>query len=925
MTINASARNYRIWICTPTEDEDTGLEVTAACVGDGAFFSVTDEPQGEDGLQRTTGELNLLIPYGEDDTYNPWENPERWAIGNRILVKVADESGTLRWHPRSGLYILSDPEPPYPGNWQIRLEIGDRLSLLSFRQPHADASAVDLGQAKTRTAIASDILSKVGLELDGTIPGSLNYPIPKTQNSFVQQAGAVAIAGASFLWQDSNGVIQARAIDLLPRTRLFKHEVGRDDAGDYRPIQGSERPVSKFRVVGTGYKLIEPSSTTVTISQEYAPASTIDPDAGDRQVLIAVYKKVSAWQGTVFVEIIQERRARGLVIPEDVYKTIAKAQGIENYEPPSPFQLIYSHLSKEARAFEDSKEGRLLYIDRFVEEPEGAALGEYYKRNPPAAGDITFSFGGLSLVMPTEDSRIVYSYSNSADRDEVRSTRSDTAGQVRKIYSLKKEPRAKIAATATDWRTNLSSRKALISSERIQSSWARLSPDEWLYQEINQRAGQIRSGTVAGFSALRVIGRTKTISRSGDAQPPSAERRQPLQERKEVRYKGEAEFRAIAGSAYSPRIQTVNVDYLTSDNEAARLARIFGLKRVGRHRGFAIVTTLRDEWFDYEPLSRIDVAWNGYVYLGVTDLVTWTLAGDEAIVEAHCLRMGRSPGAKGTPDPYVAGEPPPLQPVAQVLEEFAIVSVNRIDWVFFPIKVGVLLPERTFEIGTVNRIAFNRSFVLRTVSDIAIRRAPILEVRTVNRFAIEAAASDTPIAYWPLESSPWNDSIGGYTLTPINLGGSVTATTGLVGNAAQFSGNAYLRSTATALQCGNIHWKLEFSIYLTFATFGARIYRESDTGGWEVETITDIDRFRFNVYSAGFGSVQSLVSSVSLTTGTWYSVIVELNPSTGLSITVNGTVDSASLTLTPADAPTGEFGIAPGAAKLVDEVKFYKF
>lgn len=933
MTINASARKYQIWICTPAEDEATGLEVTDACLGDGAYFSVSDEPIAEDGLQRTSGELNLLVPYGQEEVYDTWENSERWAIGNRVLVQVADESGMLRWHPKSGLYILSHPTPAYPGNWQLKLEIGDRLSLLSFRQPHSNASDITIGQDKSRTAIAASILSSVDLELEGSIAGGLNYPIPKAQSSFVQQAGVVAIAGACFLHQDINGVIQARAIDLAPRTRLFKHEVGKDDAGDYQPMQGNERPVSRFRVVGTGYELFEPNTLSISISQEYAPASTVKEGAGDRQILVATYKKVTSWDGAIYTEIIQEQRSRGLVISDDVYTTLAKGQGVENYTPPDGTGLIYSQISKEVRVFEDSGEGRLLYIKRFVQEPEGAVLGEFYKRNVPARGEgnpfefgdvnTPFAFANLTRLMASGESTTVYGYSNDGDGDQVRSRNRDTAGQVRSISFSAQQPRARVAGAASNWKTSTQDKRALIPSDRSRSFWYRLSPDEWVHEQTNQKAGELRSGTVAGFSALRVIDRKKDISRSGDAQPPSAERRQPTQERKEIRYRGETEFKPFAGTAYAPRVHPVTIDYMTSDSEAKKLSKLLGLMRVGRHQGFKIVSALRDEWFDYLPMSRIDVAWNGYTYLGVTDLVTWTLAGNEAIVEAQCIRLGRSPGAKGTADPYVAGQAPPLQPIAQVVEEFAIESVDEIDWTFRPIKVGEVLPTQNVAIESVDEISFDRAVMIATVNDIGIARIPILDIATVNDIGIAAVSTGlTLISHWALEGSPWVDSVGSNTLTPIVFGvGGITSVAGVVGDAASFT-NASLYSSSTQLATGGTHWELELKLKLSSLSVFSIARRESDTGGWELRMASG-NRLQLVVLDSDFNS-QSATSTVTIATGTWYNVTVEVNPGGGaIAIEVDGTRTEVALSLTPADSASGTFYFGD-SFMTIDEVKFYK-
>lgn len=95
MTVNASARRYRIWVCRPNEtDVSECLEVTNFCSAD-SFFSITDEPVSEDGLMRCTGEL-VLTPPPNDLVFDTWENEAQWAIGNIVKVQVADTSGTAQ-------------------------------------------------------------------------------------------------------------------------------------------------------------------------------------------------------------------------------------------------------------------------------------------------------------------------------------------------------------------------------------------------------------------------------------------------------------------------------------------------------------------------------------------------------------------------------------------------------------------------------------------------------------------------------------------------------------------------------------------------------------------------------------------------------------------------------------------------------------
>lgn len=937
MTVNASARNYRIWICKPGEDESTGLEVTAACVGDGEYFSVTDEPI-DDGLLRTSGRLVLGVPYGQEEIYDPWENEEQWAIGNQILVQVADESGELRWHPRSGLYVLSHPEPAYPGSEQLTLEIGDRLSLLSYRQPHSEASGIEFGTGKSRTAIAAALLAKVGLELEGSIPGSLNYPLPKIEGSWIGQAGAMAIAGASILWQDREGIIQAKAIQLPPRSRLFKHVVGRDDAGNFQPIQGSERPCSVVRVVGKGVELIEPDLLTDKRTQEYAAREAVKEGGGDNNVLVATRHEFSYWLGNLFIRTITERRARGMAVQADIYEAFARAQGLTNYTAPDPFQLISSYSLKEIQVFESSREGRLAYIRTIAHMAEGAVFADFWKRNPPPKGSL-ITAAILDRSVRSEDGLVVYSYDNSEDSANFRREGGDSAGQVRRIKLRRREPLGAIAGAANNWKANAFDggntrfRRDLVTSEINLQTWSKSGEDEWQHFERIQQSGRVRSGTIAAFRSLATIKNERTISRGGNAQPPTAERRIPKFERREVDYRGKAEFISPAGSRFSPREQPLIFDYLTSKAEANKLAEIFGTIRHGRHRGFRIISALRDEWFDYEPHCRIDVAWNGYVYVGVTDLVTWTLAGNEAIVLAECIRVARVPGPKGTPDSYDSiplDEPQPLQPIVQVLKEAEFEAVNEFEWISLPIKLNEVLPEKTATYEAINEISFLRGFEFEAVNEITITLPPILNAEAINEIDIDQVEVEDPslilISHWPLEDTSWADSVGDNDLLPFeDFGGSVFVVAGAIGNGAGFD-FSYLYSDSAELATGNVHWKLRFKLNpVAIASLLTVAQRETEDGAeaeWRLERFGS-DQLLFKVFGAGVD--QNVISPVHLVDDGWLDVAIEVNPTTStLSLKVGTNTTTETLTITPvAIAGVGRFRIG-NTYCLVDEIRFYK-
>ena len=927
--INASARRYRIWICKPTESIETGLEVTEYCSSEG-YFSVTDSPISEDGLLRTTGELVLTPPEG-DPTFDTWENESRWAIGNRVIVQVADQSGTLRTHPRSGLYVLSDPKPPFPGKPEIRLELGDRVTLLSYRQPHSDQSAIEFGVDKSRTEIIRALLHQAELMLSGQIPGLLNYPIPKNENGFVQQAGRVAIAGASGLWQDNEGNIRAKRINLKPSKRLFKHTVGADDAGEYEPIQGSERPCSLMKVTGSGYELTPVFQGDRTVTQLYAPASSVDGGTNNNSVQVGSQTRSTHWVGNQFIQRTEEIKARGLLIPDDVYKAIDP-----NANPGSPFRQINALIDEEIQQYEGGEQGRLTSKTQKKYAPFGQIFADLYKRNP-ALGSI----GLLSQITQSEEVVTTHGYRSQSGQD--------TQGQTREIITSTYRPAGAIAGAASDWdKPGAGALASLLTlAERRTERWTKQGGG-WKYTLSVEQAGQVRSGTIQAFLALQIVEGESVTSRSGNTQPPAAERRQPLFERQETIYKGQAKFKSQAGDSFTLREHTIAVDYLTSKTEADRLANIFGTIRHGRHRGFRLVSALRDELFDWEPLCRVDLEWNGYIYQGLSDLVNWTLAGNEAIVTIECLRIGRYAIDRHAADPYphaasapLDPEPPPTEldpeaannqpiaPLIQQVRDFAFETVNDFEWQLYPFALGVELPAQTYELETVSEITLARIFALSTVNEVGMAIAPIVNVNTINEISFSLIQPIDPtltlISQWHLDDTSWIDSVGGHDLTDVY--GGMELVPGFLGNAAR-SDVSYLSSDAPALATGNVHWRI--TCYIKPIDFSSDVHyltRQDNVNyfEWSLEVGVSEGGIAFLV-STSSGSVV-VNSTNTMTLNEWNKIECEVNPTTRvMSIAVNDITTNRSLASyeVPIVLNNADTRIASYCSAAIDEVEFFK-
>ncbi|MBD3882187.1 hypothetical protein IFO70_10490 [Phormidium tenue FACHB-886] len=936
MTVNASARRYRIWVCRPSEtDVSECLEVTNYCSRDG-FLSISDEPVSEDGLLRTTGELVLTPPPG-DLVFDTWENESRWAIGNIVKVQVADTNGVMRWHPRSGLRILSYPVPPHPSSPQIQLELGDCLTLLTFREPDDDRSAITFGTGKSRSAIVSTLLAAADINFDGALPGSINYPIPKTETSFVEQAGRVAIAGMSALWQDNQGTVRSKRLNPKPAKRLFKHVVGRDDAGEFEPVQGAERPCSLVKIAGNGYRLEPTFAGDRSITRLYAPASSVDGGTNDNEIQIGTRTTTTQWIGSRFTQLVEEVKARGLLVSDDVYKAIDP-----NANPGSPFRQIDSLIDEQVSEYEGGTQGRLKTTTQRRYAPAGQIFADLYKRNP-TLGNI----GGLTRSVQSEQIVTTYNYRTS--------TGEDTQQQVREIVASTYRPAGTIAGAANDW--NKAGAASLVTvlalAERRTQRWTKQGGN-WKLTETLEQAGQVRSGTIKAFLALQTTEDTSATSRSGNTQPPSAEVRQPKFERKEVTHEGKAQFKPIAGDTYATRERTLSIDYLTSTTEADRLAQMFGTLQHGRHRGWRIVSALRDEWFNWEPLCRIDLAWNGYNYIGLADLVNWTLAGNEAIVTVECAQMGRTAIARNAADPYpyTDGEPldpepaatdlnpeaanlQPIQPIINIVRAIDFTSTTEIEWQTYPFALGeTRTDELNFE--SVTEISIGRSFQVEGISEVSIAKLLQLNVEAVTEVSItlveEEPVEIARVAYYPFENEAWTEATETDVLIDeegdsdlfILIYSELRRVAGFTGMAIE--GFTTLYSTTEAFSLSN-HWRLKIKLYPLFSA-GYQIVSlfdaESSYYGWELIRHSDTEIALRLSGDGSEGRYQQIVSPAEFSYNAWHEIEAEANFNTGiLRLKVGDEVITAPLTIAAPPALSGVLSVFVFAIRM-DEIEFFK-
>lgn len=630
MAISVALPQYRVWIDRPS-DADQSFEVTRWCSGDsGGFLSVSTTPPDESGWVRYQGQLVLDVPQ-YNPAFDPWES-DRWRVGSRVVIQVANSLGVLSELPWSRLYIVSEPLPPYPDNFKLNIELG---CLATLRD--GDKAAEVRQTQISRDAAAAGLWQQLGnpLTLQTGLPG---LPLAKYEialnSGIIEGLGNLAAGIGCYFWQDKT-VVRPREILLEPPVRLFLHTVGVDDADDFEPLQSPLRPSGEVEVIGQGGATVatvddnDPKYRgSITTIEKLSKAAIIE---GESNQIITSAERTEAWNwinNTTFTQTVTESRVRAMVIPMDLYEQFG---GIG----AGPFdRLSDAYRSEQIDRYEAGNEGRKLSSRTEIYKPRGQVLADYYKKNlDPNQPTPNFSTPILAELTETE-----WRYEGNDPDDPG----ADTGGQVRRIKTTTWKTRGEIAADASNWSATNASPTTLVPALVREETWtrrSRIGEDDWSTTVKEWQSGRVRKGTIAAFTRLVLVKSETRHSRAGDIRPPAAERRPP------------AEGSAFSAGAIAPipkgrvrfdrgdqRKRQIPLYWVESNAEAERIAELHGKLDHYRHTGFRIVTRLRDEWFNWVPLSRIDLDYNNKTYLGLTDIVTLTLAADQAIVVADCLR-----------------------------------------------------------------------------------------------------------------------------------------------------------------------------------------------------------------------------------------------------------------------------------------------
>lgn len=624
MTVNVSARNYQITLVNGA----TILDITDGLGDDSAFLAITDEPVTEEGLLKSSGTLQIRVPVGREDDFDPWLRDDIWKPGTVVQILVADKVGTLRRHPRSNLRIMAYP---ILNDGRMSVELGCLLTYKDSREADGDRSGVGFNQVKTLGQAIKSILGENSYNDIGlAVQGSKNAPLEKTQSSYVKQAGELAFSSAAALYQTSAGKIQARQLGF-DGTRIFKHVVGVDCAASIELI-GGELPIGKLTVVGTDEEVGDEGGDGTggddddderdddagrRVTYEYAPREAVEAGAGADIIRVATRIEEWGWENSSkFVRTIEETRVRGQLVSTELYEIYAKKTG-SNLTYPSAFDTFPGLVSIETWTYESGGEGRLLEKRIESYSPKGSFLFEYYRRNMDTGTRPKFLDMDQSLIDVT-----TYEYKGG-----------QTIKTTQKIY----RPYGQVAGLANDWKNVFADETVPILAEENVTEWRRRGFNNWEQTIIEKRAGQISTGARAAFTALAKVREETIKSRAGNAQPPAAERKRPGSG-SPVRTAYVTQQATSEYSIASERGRVLAIGVPINKSQAQTIAEMWGRLLNSRHRGFRVTTELRDQHFYYIPRSRIDVVHEGRIYHCACDLVQWVLADDRFVV-VHDLNI----------------------------------------------------------------------------------------------------------------------------------------------------------------------------------------------------------------------------------------------------------------------------------------------
>lgn len=644
MSVNASAHKVKVLIGSDSQDWSK------------QFFSlqVGWNERDRDGLFQVTGTLTLACNQFAPESMNPRRNRVRWERGALIKVQVTDSDGSYVMLPCGWLYILKTPLPPTIAEPYIKIEVGCWLKLKDYSLPNL---IVAKGRTSpvSRTAAIANCLERAAsaYAYDSLKPPpdpqpsppawigtggdySLRFNLSKVEGSFIQLAGQIAFGGLQNLYQDNQGQINSISSALTPGTPMLTIKIGAPSGEElgYTPTEGSETPVQKLRYVGNRLLPKLNDDYSLSVSEDYGPASIVDPAGGNKPIVI---RRI-----TVEQLLGDGTRTKNT-------KVEAPLHLVSSVAFPKNATLGLDSYTQEVETFEQAADGKLLYSELIEQRLYPAAMPDVFKRQSSSTQAANKNTTIFSKVAKTD-----YTYKKSVVESQVAVTR---------------EP---VGAIVTN-EASIADPAALIPSQYDSIAYSQpRSKREWQRQTVsNQPLVRIRpdikvsstnpSDRVAQKRALTTKTNLIEISNAGQTNPPACERKPQKYSDEEKFIEGYAAFNSYSNEP-DDRLRTLELATgAVSSAQLAELAQIEGAILWGRNLGQIIQVPLRDEilnnpvplqqWLCTEP--------DGTQVLYQVNGLQFTLLKDRAIVGAHGIWIGtvgaETPYSPSVVDPVYAG------------------------------------------------------------------------------------------------------------------------------------------------------------------------------------------------------------------------------------------------------------------------------
>lgn len=567
--VMASARHLQILIGDDSQDWSEFY----------TLFQVGYSQRDESGIIFTRGNLTLGMPQQPPDTMNTRSKlgRKRWFKGQKVIVNVRMSDGTLERHPCGYLYILKPPTSWSPGNQFMDIELGCELSLRNFKQPDEILLKKPEG-AIDRTAAIGLALKKAGVKGSwvGTVP---KYPIPfaitKDGTSNVELAGKVAYGGISMIAQNNQGQIISVNAAMLPKTPVFTMRVGSEEIS-YQPVNDCETPSEKVKFTGVQMVMKRREKESTTITREYGPASLIDSELGDGEILMKLITTTDRVDPQAPAARVTTRE---VLAPLHLVSAVAfegqTGLGLESHSVTSYY-------------YDLGAEGKLSRVEEQEQKLFPNACSQQFELLSEA------DQGGFLGRIDSRNAQTSYNYSINT-------------GVIQSTSTLTREPVSAIAPD-DEWITPA----ALAPSEAKLTTWTKVFQEEWKKEEsVSVSLARLNPESQAEPKtkvALTTKSSEVTISNSGQAQPPATDYRPKLYEQEEKLVKATAQFKDYS-NPNEPRTRTFSLDIgCAGPGQLSDLARLEGNTLIGRALGQEIQCAFREELCEHpEPLSQWNV------------------------------------------------------------------------------------------------------------------------------------------------------------------------------------------------------------------------------------------------------------------------------------------------------------------------------